>query len=467
MTVPVSALQSTAPGAIIELYELQLNVLQHGVADTYRFHSGANLNLSGEVVWAGNSYMRFPIEADGFSYNGKGSLPRPTLRVANLTGVITALLLSLPNGLEGAKVTRIRTLARYLDAVNFSGGVNPYGTPDPTAAFPAEIYYIDRKASENRDAVEFELAAAFDLASVRAPKRQCVNLCQWVYRGTECGYSGTAYYNALNQTVGTLAEDVCGKTLDSCNLRFQQVSRAGTVTSGNNILTLDVATSLSAGDPVRGFGVPNGTTVSSVAGAAVTMSANATATTSVSRTGTLQTNRTQIAMSSVAGLAVGMFVTGPKIPAGTTIAGISGTTITLGQAARFADVLTPVQTRSTYVYTQTFGGYAVSVVNAVDPSGIAVGQYISGAGVDIELGVTITALIWRGGPNRYLQLSQVVQGSPGTLDTPYIWSTYTFYTPQAQTLQTYTFTAPDRTYTFRADTALPFGGFPSVGGFTA
>ena len=466
MTVPVSALQSTAPGAIIELYELQLNVLQHGVADTYRFHAGANLNLSGEVVWAGNSYMRFPIEADGFSYNGKGSLPRPTLRVANLTGVITALLLSLPNGLEGAKVTRIRTLARYLDAANFPGGINPYGTPDPTAAFPAEIYYIDRKASENRDAVEFELAAAFDLASVRAPKRQCVNLCQWVYRGVECSYSGTAYYNALDQTVGTLAEDVCGKTLDSCNLRFQQVSRAGTVTSGSNILTLDVATGLSAGDPVRGFGVPNGTTVSSVAGAAVTMSANAVATTSVSRTGTLQTNRTQLVMSSVAGLAVGMFVSGPKIPSGTTIAGISGSTVTLGQAVRFADVLTPVQTRTTSVYTSTFG-ITASYVNPVDPSGIAVGQYVSGAGVDIELGVTITALITLGGPYRRLQLSQIVQGSPKTNFGAYIESTYTFLTPQAQTLQTYTFTAPDRTYTFRTDTTLPFGGFPSVGGFTA
>lgn len=466
MTVPVSALQSTAPGAIIELYELQLNVLQHGVADTYRFHAGANLNANGEVVWAGNSYMRFPIEADGFSYNGKGSLPRPTLRVANLTGVITALLLSLPNGLEGAKVTRIRTLARYLDAVNFPGGVNFYGTPDPTAAFPPEIFYIDRKASENRDAVEFELAAAFDLASVRAPKRQCVNLCQWVYRGAECGYSGTAYFNALDQTVGTLAEDVCGKTLDSCNLRFQQVSRAGAVTSGSNILTLDVATGLSAGDPVRGFGVPNGATVSSVAGSAVTMSANATATTSVSRTGTLQTNRTQIVMSSVTGLAVGMFVAGPKIPAGTTIAGISGTTITLGQAVRFADVLTPVLTRTTSVYTSTFG-ITASYVNPVDPTGIAVGQYVSGAGVDIELGVTITALITLGGSLRRLQLSQIVQGSPKTITGAYIDSTYTFLTPQAQTLQTYTFTAPDRTYTFRTDTTLPFGGFPSVGGFTA
>jgi phage-related protein len=39
-----------------------------------------------------------------------------------------ALILSLPNGIEGAKVTRIRTLARYIDGVNFPGGTNPLGT---------------------------------------------------------------------------------------------------------------------------------------------------------------------------------------------------------------------------------------------------------------------------------------------------------------------------------------------------
>jgi len=51
--------------------------------------------------------------------------------------------------------------------------VNPFGTPDPTAEFPQEIYKIDRKSAENRTVVQFELAAVFDLAGIRAPKRQC------------------------------------------------------------------------------------------------------------------------------------------------------------------------------------------------------------------------------------------------------------------------------------------------------
>ena len=196
MAIPVSELQKIAPSSIIELFELQLVTALHGANTIYRFHAGSNMDANGELVWNSNSYQRFPVEAEGFEYTGNGQLPRPKLRVSNILGSITAILLSVNatsagNDLNGAKLTRIRTLARYIDGANFTGGTNPYGTPDPTAEFPREIYYVDRKTTENRDVVEFELAAAFDLAGVRAPKRQCIaNRCQWVYRSTECGYSG-------------------------------------------------------------------------------------------------------------------------------------------------------------------------------------------------------------------------------------------------------------------------------------
>jgi len=176
-TAIVSNLQDTNPSAIIELFTLQLDNSLHGATTIYRFHNGSSLKDNGEIVWAGNSYQRFPIKAEGFQY-GKGQLPRPTLTVSNALGTITAILLSVNttttgSDLTGATVTRIRTLARFLDAANFPSNVNPYGTPDPTAEFPQEIYKIDRKAAENRDVVQFELASVFDLAGIRAPKRQC------------------------------------------------------------------------------------------------------------------------------------------------------------------------------------------------------------------------------------------------------------------------------------------------------
>jgi len=225
MAVPTSELQGISPSSIIELFVLELNALQHGAAATYRFHAGTNLVNNGDVVWAGDTYQRFPIEADGFEYTGQGTLPRPRIRCSNIFGTITAILLTLPSGLEGAKVTRIRTMARYLDAVNFPGGTNPYGTPDPTAEFPREIYYIDRKASETRDLVEFELASAFDLAGVRAPKRQCISsICQWRYRSAECSYTGTNYFDANDSPVGSAGLDVCGKRITSCKARFGQTA---------------------------------------------------------------------------------------------------------------------------------------------------------------------------------------------------------------------------------------------------
>ena len=219
----ISDLQSAAPSPIIELFQLTLTAAQHGVDATYYFHAGVNSTYA-DVVWNGIAYQALPIEAEGFSWSGKGQLPRPTLRVSNILGTITSLLLTLPSGLEGAKVTRIRTLARFLDEYSYvENGYWDIGytnTGDPYAEWPQEIFYIDRKANENRDLVEFELASVFDLAGVRAPKRQCLTRCQWVYRSPECGYSGTNYFNANDQTVGNLSQDVCGKRITSCELRF-------------------------------------------------------------------------------------------------------------------------------------------------------------------------------------------------------------------------------------------------------
>ena len=173
----VSDLQNINPSSIIELFTLTLDSTLHGASTVYRFHAGSTLNNNGEIVWAGNTYQRFPIKAEGFAFQ-KGQLPRPTLTVSNALGTITAILLNVNsttsgNDLTGATVTRIRTLARFIDAVNFPENVNPYGTPDATAEFPQEIYKIDRKSAENREFVQFELAAVFDLAGIRAPKRQC------------------------------------------------------------------------------------------------------------------------------------------------------------------------------------------------------------------------------------------------------------------------------------------------------
>jgi len=176
----ISSLQTAAPSAVIELFEVHLIQAIHGQDNIWRFHSGSSLNANGEIYWRSNGYTRFPIQADGFSYESK-QMPRPTLQVSNIFGTITGLMQTVNgttanNDLCGAKFYRIRTLAKYLDANNFLGGVNPYGTPDPNAEFPREIFTITRKISENRDMVTFELASALDLANCKIPKRVCTRV---------------------------------------------------------------------------------------------------------------------------------------------------------------------------------------------------------------------------------------------------------------------------------------------------
>lgn len=206
-----------APSAIIELFELHLNATLHGSSDVYRFHAGSNANVTGNIVFDGNAYTRLPLQADGFEMRSGGTLPQPTLTIANLDGTMTTLLAlvnatTLGNDLTGATVKRIRTLKRYLDGES---------TADPNARFPTEIWRINRKATETRDVVTFELASEFDLMGQKLPKRQIVaNTCQWIYRSSECSYAGSNFFDVNGNSVSTLAQDVCGKRLASCKLRF-------------------------------------------------------------------------------------------------------------------------------------------------------------------------------------------------------------------------------------------------------
>ena len=144
----------------------------------YLFHAGNNMKDSNNLVWQSNTYTKFPVKADGFKYSGKGKLPRPTLTLSNVLGTITAILqltnqITAFSDLGGAKVTRRRTLARFLDEENFPSNVNPYkvGSVDPTAELPQEIYFIERKTLENKDVVQFEMVGSFDLFGIAAPKK--------------------------------------------------------------------------------------------------------------------------------------------------------------------------------------------------------------------------------------------------------------------------------------------------------
>jgi len=220
-------LASLSPTSLIELYELQTNSSVSGACEVYRFHAGVNGKIIPEnLVWNSEAYQAWPVAAEGFEYTGKGTLPRPRFRIANVEGAISGALLSFVGAysqdLIGAQITRLRTLARFIDAVNFEGGSNPFGTPDPTIRLPDEIYFVDRKSVETREFVEFECVSTLDLQGTQIPRRFVLkNACSWVYRANKgCSYDGTDYFNENDFRVATAEEDVCGKQLSSCQKRF-------------------------------------------------------------------------------------------------------------------------------------------------------------------------------------------------------------------------------------------------------
>lgn len=208
-------LQSSTPGNLVVLYSLDTGPI--GGSDILSFFTDVN-PLGNTLRWGAVDHVRFPIEATGFERTSQGTIPRPKLIVANINGQIGNFG-RLYGGLEGAKLTRTRTFLKYLDASNFPGGVNP--SADPNQYIDKEIWFIARRATENRIFIEYELAASFDLGEVKLPRRQIIqNVCTSRYRSVECGYTGGAVANQKDIATAVLAEDQCGKRLSSCKLRF-------------------------------------------------------------------------------------------------------------------------------------------------------------------------------------------------------------------------------------------------------
>ena len=189
MAIPFEELNKINPSSVIELFELELTVGLHiptgnpdNLDTVFRFHAGANINNFGQIKFGTNLYQRVALKAEGFENTSTGTIPRPTLTFSNLGGITkdtTVMTMSdflnivnkvTPgNDLLNAKVTRLMPLASALHNDNFTGN-NPFGTPS-TDRLQDRIYYIDRKAIENRQIVQFELVSVLDMQNKKIPAR--------------------------------------------------------------------------------------------------------------------------------------------------------------------------------------------------------------------------------------------------------------------------------------------------------
>jgi len=123
------------------------------------------------------TYTPIPIELEGFDVQSDGSIPRPTMTVANIESTFKDALGGLGfEDLIGKRITRRTTQEKYL--------VGNSGDSTPPVEFPSVTYVIDRLASKTIMSVVFELAAPFDLAGIKLPRRVVVGgACPWKYQG--------------------------------------------------------------------------------------------------------------------------------------------------------------------------------------------------------------------------------------------------------------------------------------------
>ena len=211
---PVAETFKTQMPEVIDLFTLDIStLLPAGSTDQsiYRFCNWSQTDGQ-DITYDSNVYTALPLQADGFVLNTSGKLERPKITFANVGLAITALT-NTYGDLVGASVSRIRTLTTYLDGTP-GADVNAYWGPDS--------WVVEQKSNETKLAITFQLAVPFDLEGRALPGRRMLReQCQWIYRSDiGCHYDGTDYFDANDDPVVSAADDVCGKRLNSCQLRF-------------------------------------------------------------------------------------------------------------------------------------------------------------------------------------------------------------------------------------------------------
>lgn len=209
--------QQLEQDAIVQLFELDCRAYDAGIL---RFTTDSV--DGGPALWNGYSYDYIPIEADGFAWQGSGTLPRPKLSITSIEMALLSLVIN-SNDLIGTPVIRRRTYRKHLDD----------GTePDPDALFPVDHYVIERKSKQTRTEIQFELSAEMDQQGKKIPARQVLrDACthryrywdgtQYRYEGVTCPYTGESEYSQTGAVTDS-GNDKCGKRLSDCKLRFGQ-----------------------------------------------------------------------------------------------------------------------------------------------------------------------------------------------------------------------------------------------------
>jgi lambda family phage minor tail protein L len=211
----INDVQKNWHDGIVEMFDLDLSVITADPNDKFYFTNQIKPD-STKIQWKGNIYEPIPIASAGYEKSTTGQIAQPSLTVANVLGTFTQVIGELDD-LVGAKVTRRRTLGKYLD-----------GEPgaDPLQEFPIDVFYIERKVQENSMIISWELASVLDLEGLKLPRRIITqNYCQWRYRGSECGYTGGILYGSNDKPIDTTGLSAAAVTVVNASLLLEQRER--------------------------------------------------------------------------------------------------------------------------------------------------------------------------------------------------------------------------------------------------
>jgi lambda family phage minor tail protein L len=212
--------------AIVEMFDIDLEPITGDVNDKFYFTNQLKPD-STKIQWKGNIYEPLPILSTGYEKNTTGQIAQPSLTVANIMGTFTQVIDSLDD-LVGGKVTRRRTLGKYLDGE---------AQADTTQEFPIDIYYIERKASENALSITWQLASVLDLEGLQLPRRVITqNYCQWRYRSSECGFTGAPVLGSDDNVVSSSGQSAAAVTvLNAYALERQRTAELKAAINARNV----------------------------------------------------------------------------------------------------------------------------------------------------------------------------------------------------------------------------------------
>jgi len=178
---------------VIDLFEIKLNDFEG-----YLYFHGSK-NFEKDLVFQGRTYLYIPCEMSNLQYGSDGKQNRPVIKISNVNNFISNLIKDRGN-LLGKEFNRKKMLAKDLDAINFGGAFkNPLGVSGFKDFISNDKFIVNKKNSENKERVEFELSNILDIDGLTCPSRKVFNnSCQWQYRGHGCNYGKIANYSGPN-----------------------------------------------------------------------------------------------------------------------------------------------------------------------------------------------------------------------------------------------------------------------------